>query len=56
MIPENPYDPVLEDNVTGYGEDAATDRVTEYGILVAQATGGKKPKKGKDRPKLKTAH
>ncbi len=49
MIPENPYDPVLEDNVTAYGKDAATDLVTaaadqatqdnasDYGIMVAQA-------------------
>jgi hypothetical protein len=55
MNAENPYDAVLEDHVTGYGEEAVDDRVTEYGILVAQAPSGKKSEKGKDQPKLKTA-
>jgi hypothetical protein len=51
MNAESPYDAVLEDNVTGYGDEATTDRATEYGILLAQAPSGKKSEK-KAEPKL----
>jgi hypothetical protein len=37
----SPYDAVLADSVTGYGEDALEDRATQYGTDVALATGGR---------------
>jgi hypothetical protein len=50
MNAESPYDTVLEDNVTGYGDDALEDRVTEYGTLTALANkAAKAPRSGMSR-------
>jgi hypothetical protein len=51
MTPESPYDGVLEDNVTGYGDDALEDRVTDYGTAVAltkKATNARKSGASRD--------